>query len=119
MEILSEQELHNLAMNVVGKDLEAKGFEFVAVNSKLKKDPQFVCLKDKKLHFVVVKAVLYPENPKEIDVVYMEIVREHALKFKARTYYAGVGIANAENYEKPVVKGRNYVINYDGIREIV
>ncbi|MGS2739826.1 Na(+)-translocating NADH-quinone reductase subunit F [Sinomicrobium sp. M5D2P17] len=119
MEILSEQELHNLAMNVVGKDLEAKGFEFVAVNSKLKKDPQFVCLKDKKLHFVVVKAVLYPENPKEIDVVYMEIVREHALKFKARTYYAGVGIANAENYEEPVVKDRNYVINYDGIREIV
>ncbi|RNL95234.1 Na(+)-translocating NADH-quinone reductase subunit F [Sinomicrobium pectinilyticum] len=119
MEILSEQELHNLAMNVVGKDLEAKGFEFIAVNSKLKKDPQFVCLKNKKLHFVVVKAVLYPENPKEFDVVYMEIMREHALKFKARTYYAGVGIANAENYEEPVVRDRNYVINYDGIQEIV
>ncbi|MGS2761030.1 Na(+)-translocating NADH-quinone reductase subunit F [Sinomicrobium sp. M5D2P9] len=119
MEILSEQELHNLAMNVVGKDLEKRGFEFVAVNSKLKKDPQFVCLKNKKLHFVVVKAVLYPENPKEFDVVYMEIVREHALKFKARTYYAGVGIANSENYEEPVVKGRNYIINYDGIQEIV
>ncbi len=119
MEVLSEQELHNLAMNVVGKDLESQGFEFVAVNSKLKKDPQFVCLKDRKLHFVVVKAILYPDNPKDFDVIYMEIVREHALKFKARTFFAGVGIANAEDYEKPVVKGHNYIVNYDGIQEIV
>ncbi|UGU15253.1 Na(+)-translocating NADH-quinone reductase subunit F [Sinomicrobium kalidii] len=119
MEILNEQELHNLAMNVVGKDLEAKGFEFLAVNSQLKKDPQFVCLKNKKLHFVVVKAVLYPENPKKYDVVFMETIKEHALKFKARTYYAGVGIASADNYEKPVRKDRKYIVNYDGIQEII
>ena len=37
-------------MNLVGKELEADGFEFMAVNSKFKKDPQFVCLKDKDLH---------------------------------------------------------------------
>lgn len=36
-EQLSEQELHNLAMNIVGKDLEAQGYEFLGVNSKLKK----------------------------------------------------------------------------------
>ena len=34
---LTHQELHNLAMNHVGKDLEKRGFEFVAINSKLKK----------------------------------------------------------------------------------
>ena len=45
--ILSPQELHNLAMNHVGKDLESRGFEFVAINSKLKRHPQFVCI-DKK-----------------------------------------------------------------------
>ena len=39
---LNKQELHNLAMNHVGKDLESRGFEFIAVNSKLKKHPQFV-----------------------------------------------------------------------------
>jgi hypothetical protein len=117
-EILNDQELHNLAMNVVGKDLEAKGFEFLAVNSKPKKDPQFVCLREKKLHFVVVKAVLYPEDPKNMDKVAMEIMKEHALKFKARTYYAGVGIANAADYEKPVFKNKDYVLNYNGIVEI-
>ena len=31
---LTEQERHNLAMNHVGKDLEKRGFEFVAINSK-------------------------------------------------------------------------------------
>lgn len=119
MEILSEQELHNLAMNIVGKDLEDRGFEFLGVNSELKKDPQFVCLKNKKLHFVVVKAVKYPEDPKKYDVLFMETIKEHALKFKARTYYAGVGIANAENYDKPIVKGRKYIVNYEGVQEIV
>ena len=61
---LSELELHQLAMNIVGKDLEKDNFEFLSVNSKLKKDPQFVCTKNKKLFFIIVKAVLYPKNPK-------------------------------------------------------
>lgn len=117
-ETLNNQELHNLAMNVVGKDLEASGFEFLAVNSKPKKDPQFVCLKEKKLHFIVVKAVLYPEDPKKINWDIMATIKEHALKFKARTYYAGVGIANADDYEKPVFKNKNYVVNYNGIVEV-
>ena len=29
---LTPQEIHNLAMNPVGKDLEARGFEFVAIS---------------------------------------------------------------------------------------
>ena len=53
---MTEQELHNLAMEVVGKRMEEQGFEFMTVNSELKKDPQFVCLKDKKLHFVIVRS---------------------------------------------------------------
>ncbi len=105
-------------MNVVGKDLESKGFEFMAVNSELKKDPQFVCLKEKKLHFFIVKAVCYPNDPTKYDVVYMETIKAHALKFKARTYYAGVGLANATDYEKPIVKEDNYVVNYQGTQEI-
>ncbi|MBL7471700.1 Na(+)-translocating NADH-quinone reductase subunit F [Robertkochia sediminum] len=118
MGVLSEQELHNLAMNIVGKDLEKQGFEFMAVNSQLKKDPQFVCLKNKKLHFIIVKAIAYPEDPKDFDMIFMESIRVHALKFKARTYYAGVGLANAKDYTKPVTKEENYIVNYNGIIEI-
>ena len=36
-------------MKTVGDDLIAQGYEFVAVNSELKKDPQFVCKKDNQL----------------------------------------------------------------------
>ena len=118
MSILSEQELHYLAMNIVGKSLEKSGFEFMSVNSSFKKDPQFVCLKEKKLHFIVVKAVLYPADPKDYDVILMETIKKHALTFKARTYYAGVGLANARDYEKPPMKNEDYIINYEGLIEI-
>ncbi|WP_340075551.1 Na(+)-translocating NADH-quinone reductase subunit F [Leptobacterium sp. I13] len=118
MKALTEQELHNLAMNVTGKELEKKGFEFLSVNSKLKKDPQFVCIKGKKLYFVIVKAITYPKDPKKFDIIFMETIKTHALKFKAKILYAGVGIANASDYEKPIYKHEEFVINYQGIIEI-
>ena len=80
-EALNEQELHNLAMNHVGKDLEERGFEFVAINSKLKKHPQFVCIdKNSQYFFVIVRAVMLPDNPNNYDVIWMET----AIK---RTYF--------------------------------
>ncbi len=118
MEILTKQELHYLVMNIVGKELEKDNFEFMSVNSKLKKDPQFVCLKNKELHFIVVKAILQPNDPMKYDVVYMETMKEHALKFEARTYYAGVRISNAQNIDNPVYKNEKYVIEYTGLIEI-
>ena len=118
MEMIKKQELHNLAMEVVGKRMEEDGFEFMTVNSELQKDPQFVCLKDKKLHFVIVRAVSYPDNPLDYDKVLMETVRLHAEKFEAKTYYAGVGLAHAENYELPLTTKDPYAINFQGLQQI-
>ena len=118
MEIIKEQELHNLAMEVVGKHMDEDGFEFMTVNSELQKDPQFVCLKDKKLHFVIVRAISYPNNPLDYDKVLMETVRSHAEKFDAKTYYAGVGLAHADNYELPLTPRDPYAINFQGLQEI-
>jgi hypothetical protein len=118
MSQLSEDELHQLAMNTVGKSLEADGYEFLAVNSAPKKDPQFVCTKDKVLRFVVVRHVCYPDNPKKFDATLMHEVKEHATKFKAKTYFAGVGFAHAEDYEKPILKNEPYAINYTGLQEV-
>ncbi|OEY72109.1 Na(+)-translocating NADH-quinone reductase subunit F [Salegentibacter salarius] len=115
---LNDQELHNLAMNIVGKELEEQGYEFLGVNSEIKKDPQFVALKDKKLHFVIVRAIEYPHNPKEYDMAFLRSIKDHAIKFKARTFYAGVGLANSSDYEKPVMHGEEYVVNYEGWQEI-
>lgn len=118
MGLLSEQQLHNLAMNVVGKDLEEMGYEFLAVNSKKSKNPQFVATKDKKTIFVVVRAVTYPDNPVLYDETLMQKISNHAVTFKAKTFYAGVGIANSVSYELPVDSEEDYVLNYSGLIEI-
>jgi hypothetical protein len=112
---LTEQELHNLAMNLVGKELEADGFEFMGVNSKFKKDPQFVCLKNKDLHFVVVRHVVFPKNPKDYDKKLMDKVKNHADKFQAKTYFAGVGLSNAADRSLPVLLNEPYIVDYDGL----
>lgn len=115
---LTEQELHNLAMNIVGRELEANGFEFMAINSKLKKNPQYVCLKEKTLHFIVVRNVEFPQDPREYDIELMEKVKNHAEKFEARTYFAGVGLSNASNQQLPVFLDEEYIVDYQGLIEI-
>ena len=117
MQPLSEQELHYLAMNIVGRQLEADGYEFMGVNSKPKKNPQFVCLKEKQLHFIVVRNVPFPEDPGEINHVLMQKVKDHALKFEAKTWYAGVGLSNAEDRSLPVYLNERYLVEYNGLIE--
>ena len=120
MHVLTEQELHNLAMNIVGKRLEEDGFEFLAVNSELRKNPQFVCTKDKQMRFVVVKAIEYPGDPKDMDFFMSDLnkMKEHALKFEATTFYAGVGLVNKADYNLPVYLNEEYIVDFDGLVEI-
>ena len=118
MKPLTEQELHNLAMNIVGRELEAEGFEFMGVNSKPGKNPQFVCLKERVLHFIVVRPVPFPQDPKAYDTGLMEKVKAHAEKFEARTYYAGVGLSNAEDRHAPVYLNEKYIVDYEGLIEL-
>ena len=114
MHALTEQELHNLGMNIVGKKLQEMGFEFVAINSTLKKHPQFVLFKKgEPTIFVLVKVSSNIQNPQEYDVLWMETFKEHALKQNAKIWYAGIGIANAESVELPVFKDQPYYIAFD------
>lgn len=118
MKPLSAQELHNLAMNLVGRELEAAGYEFMAVNSQLGKNPQFVCLKGRSLHFIVVRPVPFPEDPRAYDRGLLGKVKAHALKFEARTYYAGVGLSHADDRSTPVRLNEPYIVDYEGLLEI-
>ncbi|MFB9054490.1 Na(+)-translocating NADH-quinone reductase subunit F [Formosa undariae] len=116
---LSKQELHNLAMNHVGKDLEQRGFEFVAINSELKRHPQFVCIdKNAQYFFVCVKAVILPENPNNYDVIWMETFKDHARSNAAKVLYAGVGLGNPKGEELPIYLNEEYLIEYNGIQLI-
>lgn len=116
---LSPQEIHNLAMNHVGKDLEARGFEFIAINSKLKRHPQFVCIdRTNQYFFVVVRAVILPENPNNYDVVWMETFKKHAYEKDAKVLYAGVGLGNPNGEDLPIYLNEEYLIEYNGIQVI-
>lgn len=116
---LTKQEMHNLAMNLVGKELEQRGFEFIAVNSKLKKHPQFVCIdKTKQYYFVIVKVVMLPENPNNYDMIWMESFKKHARENNAKVLYAGVALGNPNGEDLPVYLNEEYLIEYNGIQVI-
>lgn len=116
---LTKQELHYLAMNIVGKDLEKRGFEFIAIESKLGKQPQYVCIdKNNQRYFVIVKAILLPDNPNNFDVIWMETFKSHAREHNAKVLYAGVGLANTEDNSKPLFKDEEYLLEYNGIQVI-
>lgn len=105
-------------MNIVGKELEAQGYEFMAVNSKPKKNPQFVCIKEKKLYFIVVRSVSYPLDPLQYDNEMLQKVKEHGKTQEAETYYAGVGLYNAVDKSLPVYLNEDYILDYDGLVKV-
>ena len=115
---LGKEELHRLAMNIIGKDLEKDNYEFLSINSSLEKNPQFVCTKNKQLYFIIVKAILYPENPKTFEIKNLNKIFDHCTKFDAKLLCAKVGLANSDDYELPLFKNSSYIVNYEGFEEI-
>ena len=119
MSELSKQELHNLGMNIVGKDLEKNKYEFLAVNSDLKKNPQFIVKdKDGNLTFVVVKVLIYPDDPDLFDSIWMESFKVHAKSKDAKLLFAGVGFANSEDMNMPLDKESGYIVKYNGLKMV-
>jgi predicted transcriptional regulator YdeE len=114
---LTKQEIHNLAMNIVGKDLKAKGFEFLAVNSQLKCHPQFVCIdKNNQRYFVIVKANLISDFPITFDVIWMETFKKHARTQQAKVFFAGVGLGNEADKTQPPNLNEAYLLQYEGLQ---
>ena len=114
---LSEQDLHNLAMNIVGKDLEAKSYEFIAVNSQLKRNPQFVCVdKNNQRFFVIVKVTQISDFPITFDVIWMETFKNHARKNNAKVLFAGVGLGSKKDKGQYPSLNEDYLLQYDGLQ---
>lgn len=114
---LTNQELHNLAMNIVGKDLEVKGYEFLAVNSQLKKHPQFVCIdKNNQRYFIIVKAGGISDFAITYDVIWMETFKNHAYTQEAKVIFAGVGLGNVADKMLPPNLNEAYLLQYDGLQ---
>ena len=120
MQILTQQELHNLAMNIVGEKLVEMGYEFQAINSQLKRHPQFVLFKKgEPTIFVLVKATNNLQNPNEYDVFWMETFVLHTKQQNAKDWFDGVGIANAESVENPVFKDQPYYVAFEDFVKVL
>lgn len=114
---LTKQELHNLAMNIVGKDLQEKQYEFIAINSQLKKHPQYVCIDAKNnRYFVIVQVGLIADIPLNYDVIWMESFKIHARKNNAKVLYAAVGLSSRTNEQLPPYLNEEYLLHYEGFR---
>ena len=57
--------------------------------------------------------------PEEPNVLFVETFINHAKSKKAKVLFAGVGIANAEDLEQPIYTNSDYVINYNGYKELL
>ena len=68
--VLSQQEIHQMGMNLVGKHLVENGFEFLAVKSELGHSPQFVCLKNEKELFLSLSERLFSQKIPRIMITY-------------------------------------------------
>ena len=116
---LTQQEMHYLAMNIVGEELKEQGYEFLGVNSNLKRNPQFVALKDKTIHFILVRAVRYPEDPAALDESLINKMVDHARAHEAKLAYAGVGLGHGSDYGQPPQKDEAYTQVYPGLKWLV
>ncbi|QAR30971.1 Na(+)-translocating NADH-quinone reductase subunit F [Ornithobacterium rhinotracheale] len=110
----TEEELHYIAMNFIGEELQKMGFEFLAVNSKLKKHPQFVTYKkNQKNIFVLVQASLPPDDYTRLPAIASKVI-SHAREQDARVWFAGVGITHADDLSRKPVKGEAYKLLFNG-----
>ncbi len=115
----SPEELHYLGMNFVGKELEEMGYEFLGVNSDLKKHPQFVLYKkDEKITFVMVKTSLNIEEVKTLPEITDRVV-EYAKSQDSNVWYIGVALVNSKDKNLPVNKTTDYSVYTTEIKKIL
>lgn len=114
----NEQEIHYIGMNYIGELLQEMGYEFLGVNSKLKKHPQFVIYKKgEPITFVMVKTVSFPHNFEAVPEVSKRVI-EHAKKQESNVWFAGVGVNDAEDHTKKPMKGKPYQILFTDFKKL-
>lgn len=117
--MMTADELHQLGIKVVYKDLIDKGFEIAGVRNELATNPQIVAKKNSQFVLVVVKTAAYPD----MGVLYPRVaseVNDIAAQKGAMCYFASVGVANAdgetkEEMAKPTLNGK-HLIKYEGLQ---
>lgn len=120
-DLLEGQELLNFVMNAVKQfELDANGYKILAATDQLGQIPNFVCEKNGKKIFIIVKAAIAPDMP-VMSVEEKKHALEHASKFGAECFFAPVGIGShdSERFEASLaLKNDGFYFNYQGLQKI-
>lgn len=114
----TKEEIHYIGMNFIGEELQKMGYEFLGVNSKLEKHPQFVLFKKgEPITFVMVKTVVVPSDFNRVPEIQEKVIK-HAKTQDSSVWFAGIGLCDNENPEKAPIKGKPYQILFSGFKKL-
>ena len=114
----TKEEIHYAGMNFVGEELQKMGYEFLGVNSKPNKHPQFVIFKSgEPITFVMVKTEIFPNDFNQLPNVADKVIA-HAKKQDSSVWFAGVGLCDANDEKLPPSKGKDYKILFNGFKKL-
>lgn len=114
----TKEEIHYIGMNFIGEELQKLGYEFLGVNSKLQKHPQFVIFKSgEPITFVMVKTTIFPGNFDEIPEISEKVIH-HAKTQDSSVWYAGIGLCHADDHTLPIQRGEAYKILFNGFQTL-
>lgn len=120
-DLMTETDKLNFAMNIVKQnELDVNGFTIIAATDQPGQVPNFVCEKDGKKWFIVVKCSIAPDMPTMGVEEKMHII-EHAKKFGAEAYFApvGIGACDAIRFDASLaLKNDAYYANYIGLEKV-
>jgi len=120
--LLSNQEIHELGINIVVDDIRKQGFSILAVTTDITKNPQIIATANCRKVFVAVRTAVYPKRGMfENFKIASNIIKESVFE-RAACYFASVGIANANgvtDLEMSIpTKGSGFYVSYDGLVEL-
>lgn len=118
-ELMTPEEIHDFGIEIVTRELRKEGHEIISFNAGLRHNPQIIARINGNLAFIAVRTALYPEKGEiENQEMFDKLVR-HADQHNAISYFASVGIAqaNVESEEQMSVpiRGAGYYVAYEGL----
>ncbi len=118
MRVMSVEDIHFMGIKVVYSHLIDNGYDVLQVRKEIDIDPQILAKKENRFVLVVVKTAVYPKMGVLSPNVAVK-VQNLAIEKQALSYFASVGIANANGESDsemamPILNGE-YYINFNGL----
>jgi len=115
---MSVEDIHFMGIKVVYSHLIDNGYDVLQVRKEIDIDPQILAKKENRFVLVVVKTAVYPKMGVLSPNVAVK-VQNLAIEKQALSYFASVGIANANGESDsemamPILNGE-YYINFNGL----